>query len=146
MLTSPAVFQPTRTVECTLELLSSARPLKNRAPVHFHAGSAEIEAEVRLLDSGPVLKPGLRALARLILREPALLLPGDRFIIRMFSPVVTIGGGVVLDNAGPKYRNRAAGAARLKPIAQAGPADLAALLARESVSGMALKELIARTG
>jgi len=47
---------------------------------------------VRLLDAGPSLRPGGKAAARLILRDPALLLPGDRFIIRMFSPVITIGG------------------------------------------------------
>jgi selenocysteine-specific elongation factor len=81
-----------------------------------------------------------------MLQEPALLLPGDRFIVRMFSPVVTIGGGVVLDNAGPKYRNRASGAARLKAIAEADSAGLVALLVRESVFGMAVPALIARTG
>ena len=146
MLTALGLFQPTRTVDCALDLLPSAKPLKNRAPVHFHAGSAEIEGEVRLLDSGPALKPGSRALARIVLREPALLLPGDRFIVRMFSPVVTIGGGVVLDNAGPKYRNRAAGAARLKAISESDSAGLVALLVRESVFGMAVPALIARTG
>ena len=63
--------------------------------MHFHSGTAEIEAEVRLLEGTAPMRPGSRAYARLVLREPALLLPGDRFIIRMFSPVVTIGGGVV---------------------------------------------------
>ena len=54
--------------------------------MHFHSGTAEIEAEVRLLGGVATLQPGASAYARIVLREPALLLPGDRFIIRMFSP------------------------------------------------------------
>ncbi len=146
MLAAPGVFQSTREIDCLLELLPSAKPLKHRAPVHFHAGSAEIEAEVRLIDAGPALRPGAKAMARLILRQPALLLPGDRFIIRMFSPVITIGGGVVLDNAGLRYRKKSAAAARLKAISEAGPADRVAILARESGFGMGLSALVARTG
>src|SRR6267154_1867832 len=85
-------FNSTRQVACSFELLPSAKPLKHRAPVHFHAGTAEIEAEVRLVQ-GNKMEPGTQAYARIALREPALLLSGDRFILRMFSPVVTIAGG-----------------------------------------------------
>jgi selenocysteine-specific elongation factor len=146
MLAAPDVFHSTREFDCMLELLPSAKPLKHRAPVHFHAGSAEIEAEVRLFDAGPALRPGATATARIILRDPALLLPGDRFIIRMFSPVITIGGGVVLDNAGLRYRKKADAAARLKTIAEASPAQRVAILARESGCGIGLTALVARTG
>jgi selenocysteine-specific elongation factor len=145
LLTAPGLFQSTREFDCELELLASAKPLKDRAPVHFHAGSAEIEAEVRLLEAG-ILKPGTKAFARVVLREPALLLPGDRFIVRMFSPVITIGGGVVLDNAGLRYRRRANGAERLRAISEASPAGMMAILVRESGFGMSLANLIARTG
>jgi selenocysteine-specific elongation factor len=145
LLTAPDVFQPAREFDCELELLASAKPLKDRAPVHFHAGSAEIEAEVRLFERG-VLKPGTKAFARIVLRDPALLLPGDRFIIRMFSPVITTGGGVVLDNAGLRYRKRANGADRLRALSEAVPAEAMAILVRESGFGMSLAALIARTG
>ena len=145
-LAEPGVFSSTREFDCTLDLLPSAKPLKHRAPVHFHAGSAEIEAEVRLFDAGSTLKPGARSFARLVLREPALLLPGDRFIVRMFSPVVTIGGGVVLDAAGIRYRNRAAAAARLRALAAANPAQAAAIFVKESKFGLSPAALIARTG
>ena len=70
-----------------------------------------------------VLRPGSAAYARLVLREPALLLPGDRFIIRMFSPVVTIGGGVVVDTGGKRYRK---GDERGSPAATSAPAPRAA--------------------
>ena len=145
LLTLPALFQSTREFDCELELLASAKPLKDRAPVHFHAGSAEIEAEVRLLEAN-VLKPGTKAFARVALRDPALLLPGDRFIIRMFSPVITIGGGVALDNAGVRYRKRATGAARLRALSEANSAGAIAILVKESGFGMSLAALIARTG
>jgi selenocysteine-specific elongation factor len=146
MLAAPGAFHASREIDCALELLPSAKPLKHRAPVHFHAGSAEIEAQVRLLDAGPTLRPGAKAFARMILREPALLLPGDRFIIRMFSPVITIGGGVVLDNAGVRYRKKADAAARLAAISQADPAGLVSILVRESAFGIGLAALVARTG
>jgi selenocysteine-specific elongation factor len=144
-LAAPGMFQSTRACDCSLQLLASANPLKHGAPVHFHAGSAEIEAEVRLLDSAAI-RPGETGLARIILREPALLTPGDRFILRQFSPVVTIGGGVVLDNAGPRYRNRSVGAVRLRAVAATDAAGFVAILIRESWSGMSMPALVARTG
>ena len=140
------LFQATRQVDCSLELLRSAKPLKQRAPVHFHAGTAEIEARVRLLGGATVLAPGERAWARITLREPALLVPGDRFIIRMFSPVVTIGGGVVLDTAGVRYRKADRVAERLRVLAEAPLAERIALIVRESRYGLDMHALVARTG
>ncbi len=96
-LASPGLFRATRQVDCAFDLLPGAHPLKHRAPVHFHAGTAEVEAQARLIMSTEPMRPGKRANVRFLLRDPLLLLPGDRFIVRMFSPVVTIGGGVVLD-------------------------------------------------
>ncbi|MCC7174895.1 MAG: selenocysteine-specific translation elongation factor [Bryobacterales bacterium] len=137
VLSEPGRFEATREVDCSLELLPSAKNLKNRAPVHFHAGAAEIEAELRRLAPG---------YARLVLREPCLLLPGDRFIIRRFSPVATIGGGVVLDNGGYRYRRKESAAARLGVLAAGSPAERAALLVREARYGLSIAGLVARTG
>ncbi len=147
VLSEPGRFHAVRHIECRLELLPSAKPLKHRAPVHFHAGTAEIEAAVRLFGAA-TLRPGETAYARLILREAALLLPGDRFIIRMFSPVVTIGGGVVVDIGGKRYRksDRPGVAERLRTLAEAPAAERVALLVRESKYGMGMAELVARTG
>jgi len=146
VLAAPALFHTTGQVDCALELLPSAKPLKHRAPVHFHAGTAEIEAQVRLLESAAVLKPGQRAWVRIVLREPALLLPGDHFIIRMFSPVVTIGGGVILDTGGIKYRKSDRVSERLRILADGPVAERIALLVRESKYGVGMDELVARTG
>ena len=146
VLAAPGTFRTVTQVDSRLELLPSSKPLKQRAPVHFHAGTAEIEAQVRLLEGAPVLQPGASCWARIALREPALLLPGDRFIIRMFSPVVTIGGGVVLDIAGKRYRKSDPVAERLRTLAEAPAAARLALLVRESKYGMDVADLVARMG
>jgi selenocysteine-specific elongation factor len=141
LLAEAGRFQPTRQIDCSFELLPSAKPLKHRAPVHFHSGTAEVEAEVRRLRGADSLRPGARDYVRFLLSEPLLLLPGDRFIVRMFSPVVTIGGGVVLDIAAP----RRAPLERLRILETAPDSERIALLVSESRYGMAMPELVART-
>lgn len=101
MLAPAATFHATARVDVELSLLPSAKPLKDRARVHFHSYTSETIASVVLYGKKQV-GPGESAFAQLRLSEPTLLLPGDRFIIRQFSPVVTIGGGVVVENAPPK--------------------------------------------
>src|SRR5580692_9881945 len=135
-------FHVTRHIDCVFDLLPSAKPLKHRAPVHFHAGTAEVEAEIRRLEGTDPIAPGTREYVRLVLSEPLLLLPGDRFIVRMFSPVVTIGGGLVLDIAAP----RRAQTGRLPVLERAPLSERIALLARESRYGIGIGELVARTG
>jgi selenocysteine-specific elongation factor len=144
VLSEPGRFRAVTHVDCRLELLPSAKPLKHRAPLHFHSATAEIAAEVRLLDGAKVLQPGGTAYVRLVLKQAALLLPGDRFIIRMFSPVVTIGGGVVLDLP-TSLRSRGA-AQRLADLEACDSAARVALLVRECEFGCDLHELVARTG
>jgi selenocysteine-specific elongation factor len=144
VLSEPGRFRAVTRVDCHLQLLASAKPLKHRAPVHFHSGTAEIGAEVRLLGGAAVLRPGGAAYARLVLKQAALLWPGDRFIIRMFSPVVTIGGGVVLDL--PTNPRSACAAERLELLAASGAPERIALLVREAEFGAGMKELVARTG
>lgn len=142
-LSEPGRFETTRLLDCVVEMLPSAKALKHRAPVHFHAGTAEMEAEVRMA-GGSRIEPGARGYARIALRERALLLPGDRFILRMFSPVVTIAGGVVLDPAPP--RKLAGSASRLEVLERGTAAARVQLLVRESPYGLSLEALTARTG
>jgi selenocysteine-specific elongation factor len=139
----PGIFRATRQVDCVFDLLPAAHPLKHRAPVHFHAGTAEVEAQARLLASLEPMKPATRAHVRFTLRDPLLLLPGDRFIVRMFSPVVTIGGGVVIDTDTPGRMRRADLDRRLT---QLETGDRVAILVGESKYGMSVPDLIARTG
>jgi len=142
LLAEAGRFHPTRQIDCAFELLPSAKPLKHRAPVHFHTGTAEVEAEVRRLKGTDPLAPGARDYVRFLLSEPLLMLPGDRFIVRMFSPVVTIGGGVVLDIGAP----RRAPLDRLRILETAPAEERIALLVGESRYGMSMPDLVARTG
>jgi selenocysteine-specific elongation factor len=143
VLAPTGLFRATACIDTVFELLPGAHPLKHRAPVHFHAGTAEVEAEARLLTSLEPMKPGSRAHVRFLLRDPLLILPGDRFIVRMFSPVVTIGGGVVLDAAPPQRARRQVLNQRLDQIAKDG---LAAVAVNESAYGLTGAEMIARCG
>ena len=107
MVLGPAeLFEATQRVDARITLLGSAPALKNRARVHFHQGTAEAIAEVTLLKGSSELAAGDSAFAQLRLDIPLLLLPGDRFILRRFSPVVTIGGGAVVDARAPRHRRK----------------------------------------
>ena len=146
VLAPPGIFRSADRLDARITLLASARALKNRARVHFHQGTLETVADVVLL--GPnELPSGRSALAQLRLDEPALLLPGDRFILRQFSPVVTIGGGTVLDVRAPRHRRQdPAVAAFLETLERANPDDMLAALASAAAHGLTLTDFIARTG
>ncbi|MBY0506416.1 MAG: selenocysteine-specific translation elongation factor [Bryobacteraceae bacterium] len=137
------VFAAVTRLDARLKLLPGAKPLKRGAPVHFHAGTAEVEASVIPLDARTKLEPGTEALVRFELQEPTLLLPGDRFIVRLFSPVVTIGGGTVIDVAPPR---RAGPFASREARAEAFAGDPVGALLQESPGGLLLSKVIARTG
>jgi selenocysteine-specific elongation factor len=170
-LAPPATFEATRRADVRLRLLSSApRALHNRARVHFHSYTMESVAEVMLYprtELDPTAKsammprptvalhprkteasqllPGQEAFARLNFPEAALLLPGDRFIIRQFSPVVTIGGGVVLD-AAPILRMPGRG--DFLDILAGGNAEaiLRARIARRQHQGISMSRLVVESG
>jgi selenocysteine-specific elongation factor len=146
VLAPPGRFHTTTIVDTSFELLPGAHPLRHGAPVHFHAGTAEVEAQARLLHTPQSMPAGSRGYVRFRLREPLLLLPGDRFIVRMFSPVVTIGGGEVLDTDPPLRIRRATAADRSARLEQASAPERVALLAGESEHGMNMDSLISRTG
>jgi selenocysteine-specific elongation factor len=99
-------------------------------------------AEARLYGAKQ-LKPGEEQYVRLRLSEPALLLPGDRFIVRQFSPVVTIGGGVVLDASPATRKQRAEDATAFLKIMRDGSPEqaLAARVARRDAIGLRLDDV-----
>ena len=144
-LAPPATFTATRRLDVELRILPSAsRALKTRTRVHFHSNTMETVAELRLHGQTQVA-PGESVFARVVLPETALLLPGDRFIIRQFSPVVTIGGGIVLDASPTKP---AAGLTEFLNLLVTGRLEqiLEARIARQGFSGLEMKTLVAETG
>lgn len=146
VLGPPRSFEPTRRLDARLTLLPSARSLALRARAHFHQGAAETIAEITLLEQ-PEISPGASALAQLRLADPLVLLPGDRFILRQFSPVVTIGGGVVLDPRSPRHRRTDASVAPfLKTLESGAPDEVLAALLESLPRSLTSSEIRPRTG
>jgi selenocysteine-specific elongation factor len=145
VLAPPGIFETTSRLDCRLRLLPTARPLKNRTRVHFHCGTAEMLAEVVLLD-GKELRPGDTTFAQLRLAAMGLFLPGDHFIIRQFSPLTTIGGGLVLDNQPPKHRLGDPLVAEFLSVMESGSQAAQLAWLTQQAGEVTLSALVARTG
>ena len=110
-LVSSGAFEETRLADATVELLPGAKALKHGARVRFHQGTTEIMGRVALIGpSADPLAPGGRAFVRLRLEAPAVLARGDRYILRAYSPPITIAGGLILDPRPPRTAIRTAAA------------------------------------
>ncbi len=146
VLAAPGKFRKTRRIDVRLELLASARKMKQGARVHFHAGTAETIAEL-FFHGAKELAPGGSALANLKMQDEVLVLPGDRFIVRQFSPVVTIGGGAVLDPLARRPMLRDTGrAAFLETIERQNGDETLAAMTERALLGLGHEEIVARTG
>jgi selenocysteine-specific elongation factor len=145
MLAPPNTFVATNVIDVKIRLLASApRSLKHQSRVHFHCNTMETVAEIVLHEKKDIAR-GTEVLARLKLRAAALLLPADRFIIRQFSPVITIGGGVVLDAAATSRKflpDR-----NLEIFAGTDRAEkILARIARRSFHGITIADLVKESG
>jgi selenocysteine-specific elongation factor len=146
VLATPGKFRATRRIDARLELLPSASKLKQRIRVHFHAGTSETVAEIVFYGCNE-LAPGQSALAHLRLQEEILVLPGDRFIVRQFSPVTTIGGGAVLDALARRPLTRDTGrVAFLETLERSDKVEMLEAMAHRSLGGIAFDDIAARTG
>src|SRR6266850_2414056 len=145
VLAANHTFEPTKRINVALSLLKTAKRLRTRARVHLHAHTAETVAEVVLHDAAE-LRPGGEGLAQLRLADATLLLPGDRCIIRQFSPVVTIGGGVVLDATPIKQPPQRLRDFLSKLASSSSEVILLARVARRGAAGLSLQAAVAETG
>jgi selenocysteine-specific elongation factor len=97
-LSVPGRFRPSSVLDASVHLLkSSPTSLKGRTSIRFHQGASELMATLAPLDRKEILA-GTTGYARISLEAPILSIPGDRFVFRRTSPMITIGGGVILDN------------------------------------------------
>ncbi|MEI7884057.1 MAG: selenocysteine-specific translation elongation factor [Clostridia bacterium] len=95
--------EPSYRVDMELQLLQSANELAHNTKLRFYAGTKEILAKVILLDRD-TLQPGESCFAQIQLAEPLVAIKGDRVILRSYSPMVTIGGGVLIDIKPTKHQ------------------------------------------
>jgi selenocysteine-specific elongation factor len=106
VVVTPGRFPVTYMLDVTLTLIADApRPLKHRDRVRFHIGTSEIMGRVILLDRDE-LQPGEETFAQLHLEESAIAAPQDRYVLRSYSPIQTIAGGVILDAMPARHRRR----------------------------------------
>ena len=154
-LCEPGSFEPTRRFDVTIELLPDAKPLRHGARVRFHQGTSEIMGRVALATHPRCPEPlaelpaGRSAHARMRLERPAVVTRGDRFILRAYSPTVTIGGGIVLDPLPPRAAIRTtAGVERLQRLDASVPFDvvLHALIEERGLLGLPQPAVLSRAG
>jgi selenocysteine-specific elongation factor len=155
-LVEAGAFVPTRLVDTRVEIVGNARPLKHGARVRLHQGTSEILGRAALAGQERMeIAPGSDGYVRLRLESPAVLTRGDRFILRSYSPPLTIGGGIVLDPQPPLRAGvrRPAGAARfacLDPAAEghgdASDDAIRIMLADAGAAGLASAALTSRVG
>jgi len=146
VLASPGRLRGTHRIDAKLELLSAAQPLKQRTSVHFHCGTFETIAEVRV-HGREVLSSGEKAFVHLRLQDSCVVLPGDRFIVRQFSPVITIGGGVILDNLARRPAAKDLGRFEcLKTLETFDASKTLRAMTLRALFGLTQSEIASRTG
>lgn len=142
----PNQYQPTRRIDARLRLLKDvSAALKHNSEVKFFVGASETIATLRLLGVEE-LNPGEEGWIQLELRDPAVAVRGDRYILRRPSPGETLGGGVIVDHQ-PQGRHKRFDERVLKSLEsliQGTPADVLfeAALALNIAS---LREVVARS-
>jgi selenocysteine-specific elongation factor len=154
-LCTPGAFEPTQRFDVHVDALVGARPLRHGSRVRFHHGTSELLGRVAVAGvttdaaTQAEVPPGASAYARIRLESPAVLTRGDRFILRAYSPPITIAGGIVLDPHPTRGALRTAAArARFQAIDARVPADaaVAAFVAERGAAGLEQNALVSRAG
>ena len=154
VLITPAAFEATRVADATLELLPGARPLRHGTRVRFHQGTAEIIGRVAVIGppagtSAPSIAPGGQGFVRLRLERPAVLTRHDRYILRAYSPPLTIAGGRILDPVPPRTAIRSAAALeRARQLAAEAneTAAISRMIDEAGVRAFRVSSLVSRAG
>ena len=143
VITVPERIRTTYVIDAELEILggTSISTLKSRSLVHFHTGTTELTGRI-IIYGRDELKPGDRAYCQLRFKSPIAVMAGDRYIIRKFSPLVTIGGGSILDTT-PGRRKKDERVRDLEILKQGGLKEKLSLKIRQGgLNGITQDELI----
>ncbi|OEU64573.1 MAG: selenocysteine-specific translation elongation factor [Desulfobacterales bacterium PC51MH44] len=125
VLAKPGDLKPSYMVDAAiLYLNSNKKPIKNRTLVRFHTGTSEVLGILVLLDKEELL-PGETGIAQLRIDSPVAVIKDDRFVIRSYSPVRTIGGGHILNPIPQKHKRFKPRVTKgLKGLLDSGPEDV----------------------
>jgi selenocysteine-specific elongation factor len=100
-------LRPSQIFDAEIEVLKDAkRALKSRQRVRVHLGTIEALARIRVLNETNEIAPGAKDFVQLRLETPVAAIPGERFILRSYSPQITVAGGRVLDAQAAKHRRK----------------------------------------
>ncbi|MEP6850543.1 MAG: selenocysteine-specific translation elongation factor [Acidobacteriota bacterium] len=152
VLAEKNALRSTQVIDAKIAVLpSAAHSLMSRQRVRVHIGTAEILARIAVLDDTGEIKPDQQGLAQLRFESPAIAVPGERFILRSYSPQMTTAGGTVLDARPGRHRKKDLPSVRslLASIERAlgGSAELMRVFVESSGEvGLIKSELQARTG
>jgi len=148
-LLTPDTLSVTRRIDAEIDLLRSAKPLRHGARVRVHNGTAEVLGRVSIAGTSSEIAAGAGEVVRIRLEAPAVLTRGDRFIIRAYSPPITIGGGIVIDAAPTRPGVRSAEGKSALERLRIGGGETAALFAMidgAGLAGVAKWSLVPRAG
>lgn len=148
VLIRPQTIRPTQRLDVFFEYLASnTRKLKNRSLVRLHTGTAEIMTRMVLLDADE-LSPGDQSFVQLILADEDVVVGGDHFVLRSYSPITTIGGGRILDPQPGKHKRKNKKILDDLKILQSGGLQdkISVLLDRAGFSGLNVPSLAFRLG
>lgn len=148
VLAGPDSLFASQRLDCVYRHLAGAeRKLKNRTLVRFHTGTSEVMARLILLDQDE-LEPGGEGFAQLVLDAPLATVAGDRFVVRGYSPVTTIGGGVIVDPLTVKHKRFSESIhEEFRHLSSGVEVEkVAVVMARAGIGGIAESRLVVRTG
>lgn len=103
VLSEPDALVQTSMLDVVLTTVGLPFPLENRTRLRLYIGTTEVLCRVALLDS-EVLESNQTGTAQLRLEEPIAVQPGDHFVVRLYSPLITVGGGVIVDSSPQKKK------------------------------------------
>ncbi|MCR6545630.1 selenocysteine-specific translation elongation factor [Dehalobacterium formicoaceticum] len=104
VLAQPELLTPTHRIDVKLHLLKHVEhPLEQRARIRVHHGTQEVLGRVQFLDREE-LQPGDSCFCQIVLETPLMPLRGDHYVVRSYSPMITIGGGTIVDSLPAKHK------------------------------------------
>jgi len=150
VLSESGILRPTQIIDTEIEvLLSAAKPVRTRQRVRVHLGTVEVLARIQVLNGAGEIEPGETGFVQIRLETPVVAVPGERFIIRSYSPQITIAGGTVLDNGAAKHRRKDLTVIHnyLSELKIADPlAQVSTFVSNAGSTGLTFSDLQARTG
>jgi selenocysteine-specific elongation factor len=146
-LIEPQTLLGSQIITARLDLVDGVKPLREQTRIRFHHLSSELLGNFRFIDAtNEDIPPGGSAFVQFRLESPVVAVAGDRFVIRRYSPAITIGGGVILDPLLPKL-SRGTRQEMLDTLASGTLVERVELVAKlEGLRGLTMESVRARTG